>query len=103
MISFTPFFDRVVIQRDISALETKATKAGLVLPDTTKSEYKASQGILISCGDSCDDIVKQYIGKKVLFNRYSGDDLVLNGKEYLLASDRDILGGLDNDATSQFE
>lgn len=103
MTDFTPFFDRVVIQRDISALEKKVTKAGLLLPETTKSEYKASQGILISCGDSCDDIVKRYIGKKVLFNRFSGDDLILDGKEYLLASDRDILGGLDDDATSQFE
>jgi len=103
MTSFIPFFDRVVIQRDTSALEKKVTKAGLLLPDKTKDEYKASQGTLISCGDSCDDAVKQYVGKKVLFNRFAGDDLVLDGKEFLLCSDRDILGGLDDDATSQFE
>lgn len=96
MKSFTPIFDRVLIERDESSLSKKVAGGGLVLPDSVKDKYKASQGTLLKCGDECHKTVKELLGKKILFARYSGDDITLDGKEYLLASDRDIFGGIDD-------
>lgn len=101
MISFTPIFDRVLIKRCDSSLSKKVSKVGLVLPDNVKDSYKASQGTIVVCGDSCHDDVKNLIGKEVLFARYSGDDIVLNGEEYVLLSDRDIFGGISHDTISE--
>lgn len=97
MISLNLIFDRVLIERSDSNTQKKMAKSGLILPDTV--EYKASQGRLIQCGDGCDDAVKALVGKDVLFTKFSGDEVKLNGKEFLLATDRDILGGLEDDGT----
>lgn len=101
MIKFTPIFDRVLIRRIDSALKRKTEKAGLILPETVDDKYKASQGILELCGESCADEVKDLLGKQVLFARYSGDEITLNGEEFLLATDRDIFGGIDDDTITE--
>lgn len=98
MIQFTPIFDRILIKRCDSATKRRMAQSGLVLPDN--AEYKASEGVLVACGDDCSDIVKDLLGKTVLFARYSGDDIKLNGEEFLIATDRDIFGGLEDDSTS---
>ena len=95
MIKFEPIFDRVLIKRSDSALEKKTGKAGLVLPDSVKDKYKASIGTLVKCGADCHEDVQNLLGKTVLFARYSGDEIKLNDEEFLLATDRDIFGGID--------
>jgi chaperonin GroES len=101
MISFRPIFDRILIKRVDSSLSKKVAKAGLVLPDSIQDKYKASQGILVMCGEDCHDDVKELVGKQVLFARYSGDEITLNGEEFLLAVDRDIFGGVEDDTISE--
>lgn len=97
MTEFAPIFDRVLIERVDSSLQKKTEKMGLVLPDSVKDDYKSMQGILVKVGDGCADCVMDLLGKEVLFNRYSGDEIKLDGKEYLLATDRDIFGEIKND------
>lgn len=97
MIRFTPIFDRVLIRRDDSALKKKVKKAGLIIPDSVDDSYKSSQGVLVDCGEGCRDEVKELLGKEILFARYSGDEIKLNGEEFLLATDGDIFGGIEND------
>lgn len=96
MSKFTPIFDRVVIKRVDSALKKKTDKAGLILPDTVKDTYQASQGTLLQCGNTCADEVKALVGKEVLFAGFSGQDMKIDGEDVLLATDRDIFGGLDD-------
>lgn len=91
---FVPIFDRVLIKRELSALERKTQAAGLHLPDNTKDSHKSSEGILIKCADDCDDRVKDLVGKRVLFARYSGDDIKVGTEEFVLATDGDIFGEL---------
>lgn len=91
---FTPIFDRVLIRRLDSALERKTEKAGIILPDNVKDKYQSSEGILVKCGLDCHQDVKDLLDKPVLFARYSGDEIKLNGDEYLLATDKDIFGGI---------
>lgn len=98
-MKFTPIFDRVLIERVDSSLSKRVKSAGLVLPDTISENYKSSQGLLVMCGEECHDTVKALLGKEILFARYSGDEIKLNGKEYLLATDKDVFGGLEDDDT----
>lgn len=92
--NFTPIFDRVLIKRDKSALERKATKAGIITPDTIRDNYKSSEGTLVKCADDCDERVKALTGKRILFARYMGDDIKVGGEEYVLCTDKDIFGEL---------
>lgn len=93
-MNFNPIFDRVVIKRDDSALKKRTSAAGIVLPDQVEGSYKSSEGILVKCSDDCAEVVKQLTGKRVLFARYSGDDIKVGGEEYVLATDGDIFGEL---------
>lgn len=92
MIEFEPIFDRVLIKRVESGMQKRTEAAGLILPDKVKDDYKSMQGILIKCGETCSETVQSLVGKEVLFNRYSGDEIKLNGEEFLLATDADIFG-----------
>lgn len=94
MIEFDPILDRVLIRRVDSSLKKRTEAAGLILPDKLQDEYKASQGILVKAGPTSHESVLDLVGKEVLFNRFSGDEIKLNGEEYLLASDVDIFGGI---------
>jgi len=94
--AFNPIFDRVLIKRSTSALQKKVERAGLITPDTIKEKYQSSEGVLVKCGDSCDDIVKSMIGKDILFARYSGDDIKIGDDEFVLATDKDIFGEIVN-------
>lgn len=94
---FNPIFDRVLIKRDTSSLQKKTEKAGLIVPDTIKAKYQASEGILVKCGGDCHPEVMSLLEKPVLFSKFSGDDIVIGGQEYVLATDKDIFGGITND------
>jgi chaperonin GroES len=100
MISFTPIFDRVLIRRHDSALQKKTEKVGLIMPETVTEKYKSSIGTLVQCGSDCHPDVQALLGKSVLFARYSGDEIKLNDEEFLLATDRDIFGGIDDDTAA---
>ena len=96
---FNPIFDRVVIKRDKSALERKLENASLLAPDQVKSSYQSSEGTLISVGEECSDLVRNLVGKRILFAKYSGDDLPKDwygdDDEYVLASENDIFGEIE--------
>ena len=88
-----PLQDRVLIKR--LEEETK-TAGGIIIPDNHKE--KPAQGEVISVGTGYrlqDGNVKALDvkkGDKVLFGKYSGTELKLNGEEYLMMREEDILG-----------
>ncbi len=96
---FEPSYDRILIRREKSALERKMEKSGLVTPDTVKDSYKSAEGYLIKCGPTCDEEAVSLIGKRVLFAKYSGEDIIIplpdgTKEEFVLATDTDIFGEL---------
>ena len=95
---FDPIYDRILIKRELSAAERKLAKSGLVMADATKDVYKSSEGVLIKCSPDADERAKALVGKRILFAKYSGEDIVVNhpgGKEeFVLATDTDIFGEL---------
>lgn len=92
---FTPIFDRILIKRDDASLTKKMTDAKLIIPDTVKAQYQSSEGVLVKCGDDCCEGIKKLIGERVLFAKFSGEDMIINGEEYVLMSEGDIFGKVE--------
>jgi co-chaperonin GroES (HSP10) len=96
---FEPSYDRILLVREKSAVERKLAKSGLITADTIKDAYKSSEGYLLKCGPTADDEAVKLIGKRVLFAKYSGEDIIVplpDGSkfEFVLATDSDIFGEL---------
>ncbi len=87
-----PLGDRVVVK----VLEQEETTAsGIVLPDTAKE--KPQQGKIMAVGtgkllDSGEKIALEVeVGQTVIFSKYSGTEVKIDGEEYLILSERDVL------------
>ena len=80
----TPMGDRVVIKPEP---EESKTKSGIVIPDSAKE--KPQEGTVIAIGD--DKKIKVKAGQKVIYSKYSGNEIKVADKEYLLVKNEDIL------------
>jgi chaperonin GroES len=87
-VKFRPLADRVLVE-PIQA-ETK-TASGIIIPDTAKE--KPQEGTVIAVGPGkVDEPTTVKEGDKVLYGKYSGSELKLDGKDYLIIKEGDILG-----------
>ncbi len=96
MASLKPLGDRVVIK---PTPKEEMTKSGIVLPDTAKE--KPQEGTVIAVGngrltDKGERLpVEVKEGSKVLYAKYAGTEFKLEGEEYLIVSEKDILAILE--------
>lgn len=87
-----PLADRVVVQ---ALEEAEEMRGGLYIPDTAKE--KPSQGTVVAVGPGklSDEGVRMEmsvkVGDRVLYGKYSGTDVTLDGEEYLILRESDIL------------
>jgi chaperonin GroES len=92
-MSFRPLHDRVVIRR---IEESNKTKGGIIIPDSAKE--KPQEGEVVAAGSGSRDEngklhpldVKK--GDRVLFGKWSGTEVKINGEDLLIAKESDILG-----------
>ncbi len=85
-VNIKPLHDRVVVEP--MAAETK-TASGLYIPDSAKE--KPQQGVVIAVGKGTkDEPTTVKVGDKVLYGKFSGTELKLNGKDYLIMRESDI-------------
>src|SRR5687768_6970697 len=99
-MKFRPLQDRVVVKRIES---DDKTAGGIIIPDTAKE--KPSQGEVIAVGPGGRDEsgklvpIDVKIGDTVLFGKWSGTDVKLDGKELLIMKESDILGVIERAAS----
>jgi chaperonin GroES len=87
-INFKPNEDRVLVEP--AAAETK-TAGGLYIPDTAKE--KPVKGKVIAVGDGLKDKpVTVKVGENILYGKYAGTEITIDGKEYLIMRNSDIFG-----------
>ena len=80
--------DRVLIEP--TAAET-TTASGIIIPDTAKE--KPQEGTVVAVGPGKkDEPMSVSVGDKVLYGKYSGTELKLDGKEYLIVKEADLFG-----------
>ena len=95
-MALRPLHDRVVIKR-VEEAETK--KGGIIIPDTAKEkpqhgEVKAvGSGKLLENGERMPPDIKA--GDRILFGKYSGAEVKVDGEEYLILKEDEILGVLE--------
>lgn len=86
-----PLADRVVIKP--SAAEEK-TKGGIILPDTAKEKPVMGEVVAVGPGKMADDgkkiLPEVKVGDKVLYGKYSGTEVTVDGDEYLIMREADI-------------
>jgi chaperonin GroES len=88
-----PLQDRILVQR---IEEEKTTKGGIIIPDTAKEKPAEGKVVAVGAGKIGDDgkriapEVKK--GDRILFGKYSGTEVKIEGEEYLILREEDILG-----------
>ncbi len=92
-MAFKPLHDRVLVRR-IEGEEK--TKGGLIIPDTAKEKPAEGEIVAVGAGarkDSGELIAPSVaVGDRVLFGKWSGTEVTLDGKELLIMKESDILG-----------
>ena len=88
-----PLGDRVLVKR-LEAEEK--TKGGIVLPDTAKEKPKEGKVVSVGTGKRTEDgkniLLSVKEGDRILFSSYAGTDVKIEGDEYLILREEDILG-----------
>ena len=101
-MKFRPLHDRVVVRRVESE---EKTKGGIIIPDTAKE--KPQQGEVIAVGPGAPDEKGKVqpldvkLGDPVLFGKWSGTEVKLDGEELLIMKESDILGVLEGVAAKR--
>jgi chaperonin GroES len=88
-----PLHDRVIVLR---IPEEEMTKGGIIIPDTAKEKPQEGKVIAVGPGKILDSGTKVSmdvkVGDKVLFGKYSGTEIKIDGEEHLMMREDDILG-----------
>lgn len=91
-----PLQDRVIVQR---IKEEEKTKGGIIIPDAAKEKPQEGKVIAVGKGKVNDEgkVIKLDVkpGDKILFGKYSGSEVKMNGEEYLIMREDDILGVIE--------
>lgn len=90
-----PLHDRVIVKR---IAEEEKTKGGIIIPDTAKEKPQEGRVVAVGPGKSEDGKVIPLgvkAGDKILFGKYSGTEIKLDGEEHLIMREDDILGVIE--------
>ncbi len=101
-MGFRPLHDRVVVRR---VEEEGRTKGGIIIPDTAKE--KPMEGEVVAVGPGARDekgvmvAMSVKAGDRVLFGKWSGTEVKLNGEELMIMKESDIMGIIEGAAVSK--
>jgi chaperonin GroES len=101
-MKFRPLHDRVVVKR---LEEDTKTAGGIIIPDTAKE--KPQQGEVVAVGPGARDEQGKVValdvkpGDRVLFGKWSGTEVKIDGEDLLIMKESDILGVLDGKVSSK--
>jgi len=96
-MAFKPLHDRVLVRR---VQGEEKTAGGLIIPDTAKE--KPAEGEVIACGDGARKDSGELIdmgvkpGDRILFGKWSGTEVTVDGEELLIMKESDILGIIED-------
>ena len=91
-----PLYDRIVVKR---IEEQETIRGGIIIPDSAKEKPQEGEVVAVGKGKRLEDgkLVKLdvEVGDKILFGKYSGSDIKLDGDEYMIMREDEVLGVLD--------
>ncbi|MBL8548526.1 MAG: co-chaperone GroES [Hyphomonadaceae bacterium] len=102
MASFRPLHDRVLVRR---VKEEEKTKGGIIIPDT--AQEKPQEGEIVAVGPGARDEDGERIemdvkaGDRILFGKWSGTEVKIDGEELLIMKESDIMGVIETKAAKK--
>ena len=95
--AFTPLHDRILVRR---VEEGESVRGGIIIPDTAKEKPQQGEVIAVGKGKSNDEgkvfPLDVKAGDSILFGKYSGSEIKLDGEDYLIMREDEVLGILDS-------
>ena len=91
--TFTPLHDRILVRR---VEEEEVTRGGIIIPDTAKEKPQEGEVISVGKGKSNDEgkvfPLDVRAGDRVLFGKYSGTEIKIDGEDFLIMREEEVLG-----------
>src|SRR4030081_2493064 len=91
-----PLYDRIVVKR---IEEQETIRGGIIIPDSAKEKPQEGEVIAVGNGKRLEDgklvPLDVKVGDRILFGKYSGSDIKLDGEEYMIMREDEVLGILD--------
>jgi chaperonin GroES len=95
-VKIRPLQDRVIVKR---IEEEEKTKGGIIIPDTAKEKPQEGKVVAVGKGKPNDDgkvvPLDVKVNDRILFGKYSGSEIVIDGEEHLIMREEDILGVIE--------
>jgi chaperonin GroES len=96
-MKFRPLHDRVLLRR---IEEGETVRGGIIIPDSAKEKPQQGEAIAVGNGKVLDNgtriALEVHAGDRVLFGKYAGNEIKLDGDEYLILKEDEILAILDH-------
>lgn len=96
-MNIRPLYDRLVVKR----IEEKETmKGGIIIPDSAKEKPQEGEIVAVGQGKRAEDgkliALDVKVGDHILFGKYSGNDIKMDGEELLIMREDEVLGVIEN-------
>ncbi len=95
-MNIRPLYDRIVVKR---IEEQEAARNGIIIPDSAREKPQEGEVMAVGKGKRADDgqlvALDVKAGDRILFGKYSGNEIKLEGTEYIIMREDDVLGVLD--------
>jgi chaperonin GroES len=96
-VNLKPLGDRVVVEH---VEQAEKSVGGVILPDTAKEKPQEGRVLAVGTGRTLDNGTKLSmdvkVGDRIIYSKYSGSEIKLDGKEYLIISEKDVLAVIDD-------
>ena len=96
-LKIRPLHDRLIVKR---LDEEEKTRGGIIIPDSAKEKPQQGEVLAVGNGKILKDgekvPVDVKVGDKILFSKYSGNDIKIDGEEYLILREDDVQAVLEN-------
>ena len=100
-MNFRPLHDRILIKR---IEEKEAAQGGIIIPDTAKEKPQEGEVAAVGHGKKTEEgkviALDVKAGDRILFGKYSGAEIKLDGQEYLILREEEVLGIIEGKAAS---
>ncbi|HEV8041718.1 MAG TPA: co-chaperone GroES [Bryobacteraceae bacterium] len=94
-MNLRPLHDRVLVRR---LEEQESMRGGIIIPDSAKEKPQQAEVVAVGSGKLLEDGLRAapdvHAGDRILFGKYSGSDITIEGQEYLILREDEILGVL---------
>lgn len=96
-MNIRPLHDRIVVRR---VEEKETVKGGIIIPDSAKEKPQEGEVVAVGKGKRNDDgkqiALDVNVGDHILFGKYSGNDIKIDGEELLIMREDEVLGVIEN-------